>query len=149
MTTSAQLTVEIAQGRELHNHPLCEWLGYRCDMDLPAIGAQIRMARETLGMTQADVAAAAAVTPQMISLVELGKRNMTVETLRTICHVVGLDVRVDLESDAVTVGHLSPEDRELAARVVRGLPRLSQTFRDMLGLMLTQLEAEEAKRKTG
>ena len=50
-------------------------------MDLCAIGARIKAAREKTGMTQADLAAALEMSPTHISVIERGVNAPKLETL--------------------------------------------------------------------
>lgn len=87
-----------------------------------------------------------------VSQIERGETTPSWGTVEKWCEACGVSVAVITPDKAAAVAaldELGDEDRALARRVLRGLPHLSQTFRDMLGLMLTQLEAEEAKRRTG
>jgi len=62
--------------------------------DLAAIfGANLRAARLRAGMTQAQLAAGAGLLQQYVSLVELGKQNVTLTTAQTLARVVERDVR--------------------------------------------------------
>ena len=50
-------------------------------MDLCAIGARIKAAREKAGMTQEDLAAALEMSPTHISVIERGVKSPKLETL--------------------------------------------------------------------
>ena len=57
----------------------------------------LRMARESLGLSQTKAAARAGVSQAMTSLVESGSRNVSLETLDAMCRAVGLRARLVLE----------------------------------------------------
>lgn len=73
----------------------------------------------------------------------------TAEAWAEACGVSVVLITSDKAAAVTALDNLGDEDRALAARVLHGLPRLSQTFRDMLSLMLAQIEAEESKSKVG
>ena len=60
------------------------------DIDLKKVGARIRSARKTLGLTQAKAAERAFITSQFWSLVETGHERASVNTYRQITAVIGL-----------------------------------------------------------
>lgn len=55
-------------------------------MDLCAIGARIKAAREKAGMTQEDLAAALEMSPTHISVIERGVKAPKLETLVNIAN---------------------------------------------------------------
>jgi transcriptional regulator with XRE-family HTH domain len=58
-------------------------------VDRPPIGAVIREERLALGYTQAKLAALCDITPQYLSLLELGEVNVSLDTLLSISSVIG------------------------------------------------------------
>lgn len=57
-------------------------------MDLCAIGARIKTAREKAGMTQEDLAAALEMSPTHISVIERGVKSPKLETLVRIANIL-------------------------------------------------------------
>lgn len=112
----------------------------------------LKNARLAAGLSQGELARRIGVARPSVSQVESGMHHPSLQTAEAWAEVCGSRVViVDPQSEALLAafGGLDAEQRALAIRVVAGLPLLSQTVRDMLGLMLTQAEAEEAKRRTG
>ena len=58
------------------------------------IGAEIRIRRKRLGMTQLDVAEMTGLQRQTISRVESGNSSATIASVERIAAVVGLDLMV-------------------------------------------------------
>ena len=58
-------------------------------VDRPPIGAVIREVRLALGYTQAKLASLCDITPQYLSLLELGEVNVSLDTLLSISAVLG------------------------------------------------------------
>jgi transcriptional regulator with XRE-family HTH domain len=58
-------------------------------VDRPPIGAVIREERLALGYTQAKLASLCDITPQYLSLLELGEVNVSFDTLLSISGVLG------------------------------------------------------------
>lgn len=56
-------------------------------------GANLKVARQKMGLTQAQLAEAAGLLQQYISLVESGKQNVTIATANDLANVVNCDVR--------------------------------------------------------
>ncbi len=79
--------------------------------DRPPIGAVIREARRAMGYTQAGLASLCDITPQYLSLLELGEVNVSLDTLMAIC--VALDE--PLSSLVVKAEELQAGQRRAAA----------------------------------
>lgn len=61
--------------------------------DLPAIfGRNLRVARVKRGLTLAEVAEAIETTPQYVSLIENGKKNVTLGTMKKLAEIAGCDL---------------------------------------------------------
>jgi transcriptional regulator with XRE-family HTH domain len=60
-------------------------------------GANLKAARLKMGLTQVQLAEAAGLLQQYVSLVESGKQNITLTTAKTLAKVVNQDVRMLLE----------------------------------------------------
>ena len=58
-----------------------------------SFGANLKAARLKAGLTQAQLADAAGLLQQYVSLVESGKQNVTLTTAQTLARVVNRDVR--------------------------------------------------------
>jgi transcriptional regulator with XRE-family HTH domain len=56
-------------------------------------GEKLKAARLKTGLTQAQLAQGAGLLQQYISLIELGKQNVTLETAEALADVVDRDVR--------------------------------------------------------
>ena len=70
-------------------------------MDLCAIGARIKAAREKAGMTQEDLAAALEMSPTHISVIERGVKSPKLETLVNIANALKVSSDMLLQ-DVVT-----------------------------------------------
>ena len=70
-------------------------------MDLCAIGARIKAAREKAGMTQEDLAAALEMSPTHISVIERGVKAPKLETLVNIANTLNVSSDMLLQ-DVVT-----------------------------------------------
>jgi transcriptional regulator with XRE-family HTH domain len=57
-------------------------------------GANLKAARLKMGLTQAQLAEAAGLLQQYVSLVESGKQNVTLTTAQALAKVVNRDVRM-------------------------------------------------------
>src|SRR5579863_6219711 len=57
-------------------------------------GANLKAARLRMGLTQAQLAEAAGLLQQYVSLVESGKQNVTLTTAQILAKVVNRDVRM-------------------------------------------------------
>lgn len=69
-----------------------------------AAGAAVRRARQTAGLTQADVARATGASAPYITNVENGRENLTVGKLAMIAEALGHELRIQL----VPVEDLTP-----------------------------------------
>lgn len=101
------------------------------NMDLneqQAVGQRLRSARETLGLTQEDVAGALGIQRTSVIAMEAGKRNVSALELRRLARIYRRSVAWILgeEPDAEVAGdngalfrataELSPEDKEQVLR---------------------------------
>jgi len=87
-------------------------------IDKKKIGAQLRDLRNKRGWTQEDVAEKIGISRSAVANIELGKRGLTLETLRKCCDAFSIDISYfAIESD---------EDD-----VVDVLERLRAVFRDV------------------
>jgi transcriptional regulator with XRE-family HTH domain len=57
------------------------------------VGVQIRQAREQAGLSQQDVAVRAKIQQRTVSLVESGKRSITLTTLERLAFAIGVEPR--------------------------------------------------------
>jgi transcriptional regulator with XRE-family HTH domain len=67
-------------------------------MNNQQIGKIIQERRGYLNLTQKDVAEMAGITFKSISEIELGLRNPSLNTLKSILDVLGLEVKVQIKS---------------------------------------------------
>ena len=93
-------------------------------MDLCAIGARIKSARERAGMTQEDLAGVLEMSPTHISVIERGVKSPKLETLVNIANALQVSADTLLQdvvsyaSDgihselAVAISHLPKQDQE-------------------------------------
>ena len=58
------------------------------------LGEEIRKARKGAGLTQEDLAFKAGVSRNYVSLLELGEKSPTVDTLMRICNAMGVKASV-------------------------------------------------------
>ncbi|WP_176053215.1 helix-turn-helix domain-containing protein [Paraburkholderia caribensis] len=88
-------------------------------VDRPPIGQVIRAKRKELGHTQAEFALLCGITPQYLSLLELGDVNVSLDTLLMICEVLGKPLSKLMEAAehlAIGVGADSPATRSSASK---------------------------------
>ena len=100
-------------------------------MDLCAIGARIKAARERAGMTQEDLAAALDMSPTHISVIERGVKSPKLETFVNIANALNVSSDMLLQdvvhhaSDgvasqlSVSISRLSPKEQERVLNAVR------------------------------
>jgi len=67
-------------------------------MNNQQIGKLIQERRDYLNLTQKDVAEMAGITFKSISDIELGIRNPTVNTLKSVLDVLGLELTIHIKS---------------------------------------------------
>jgi transcriptional regulator with XRE-family HTH domain len=67
-------------------------------MNNQEIGKLIQERRDYLNLTQKDVAEMAGITFKSISEIELGIRNPTLNTLKGVLDVLGLELTVQIKS---------------------------------------------------
>ena len=65
------------------------------------IGQNIQKRRDSLSLNQGDLAEMTGITSKTIYLVENGKGNPSVDTLKKILDVLGLDLFIDIKKTAV------------------------------------------------
>ncbi|MBM3248695.1 MAG: helix-turn-helix transcriptional regulator [Candidatus Omnitrophica bacterium] len=69
---------------------------YPISMICREVGLKIRQARQKTGLTQEEFAKKLNVSQQVISRIEGGKQNISLETLKSICLQLGVTLKVDL-----------------------------------------------------
>ena len=67
-------------------------------MNIQQIGKIIQERRGYLNLTQKDVAEMAGITFKSVSEIELGLRNPSLNTLKSILDVLGLELTVQIKS---------------------------------------------------
>lgn len=82
---------------------------------LKEMGRRIYDRRKQLHMTQDRLAELANITPQTVSTAELGQKAMRPETIIGICSAL------DISTDYLLRGHITPADNEELARKVSNL----------------------------
>lgn len=102
-------------------------------MDLQAIGARIKAAREAKGMTQEDFAAALDMSRNHISVIERGVKAPKLETFVAIANVLGVSADallfdvIDHASDSVSselsdsIAKLPKADQNRIVNAIRAL----------------------------
>ncbi len=69
---------------------------YPISMICREVGLKIKQAREKRGLTQKEFADKLNISQQVISRIEGGKQNISLETLKNICLALGVNFKVDL-----------------------------------------------------
>lgn len=65
-------------------------------------GAKLRAIRALRGITQADLAARAGVSPSAIAEYETGKRDLRAGTVRKLCDALGVQVRYIVDGTEIS-----------------------------------------------
>lgn len=105
---------------------------------LVRVGTQIREARQRAGLTLKDLAAHTGVSISMISAVERGERNVSIDLLKRLTEALDLSLIMEVE-DA-----LQPQDRALMMRIRVLLPHLDPALRATLELLIRGWENSES-----
>lgn len=102
-------------------------------MDLCAIGARIKAARECAGMTQEDLAAELDMSPTHISVLERGRKAPKLETLVNIANTLHVSTDMLLQDVvvcatdglaselSVAITKLKPKEQERIINAIRAL----------------------------
>lgn len=102
-------------------------------MDLCAIGARIKAARERAGMTQEDLAAELDMSPTHISVLERGRKAPKLETLVNIANTLHVSTDMLLQDVVVcatdglaselslAITKLKPKEQERIINAIRAL----------------------------
>lgn len=102
-------------------------------MDLCAIGARIKAARERAGMTQEDLAAELDMSPTHISVLERGRKAPKLETLVNIANTLHVSTDMLLQDVvvcatdglaselSVAIAKLKPKEQERIINAIRAL----------------------------
>ena len=102
-------------------------------MDLRAIGARIKAARERAGITQEDLAAELEMSPTHISVLERGLKAPKLETLVNIANALHVSSDMLLQDVVLyaadglatelsaTISKLSPKEQERVLNAIRAL----------------------------
>ena len=80
------------------------------------VGARIRKARESAGLTQERFAELAGISPQNVSCVERGLAGVSLTVLRRMCQIL------QVSSDALLTGETTGNEVDAIARRLRQLP---------------------------
>jgi len=65
-------------------------------------GPKLRAIRALRGMTQAELAKHAGVSPTAIAEYETGKRDLRADTIRKLCEALGVQVRYIVDGTEIT-----------------------------------------------
>lgn len=102
-------------------------------MDLCAIGARIKAARERAGLTQEDLAAELDMSPTHISVLERGRKAPKLETLVNIANTLHVSTDMLLQDVvvcatdglaselSVAITKLKPKEQERIIKAIRAL----------------------------
>lgn len=102
-------------------------------MDLSAIGARIKAARDRAGMTQEDLAATLGMSPTHISVLERGCKAPKLETLVNIANTLHVSTDMLLQDVvvcatdglaselSVAITRLTPKEQERILNAIRAL----------------------------
>ena len=102
-------------------------------MDLCAIGARIKAARERAGLTQEDLAAELDMSPTHISVLERGRKAPKLETLVNIANTLHVSTDMLLQDVvvcatdglaselSVAITKLKPKEKERIINAIRAL----------------------------
>ena len=102
-------------------------------MDLCAIGARIKAARERAGLTQEDLAAELDMSPTHISVLERGRKAPKLETLVNIANTLHVSTDMLLQDVvvcatdglaselSVAITRLTPKEQERILNAIRAL----------------------------
>ena len=102
-------------------------------MDLCAVGARIKEARERSGLTQEDLAAELDMSPTHISVLERGRKAPKLETLVNIANVLHVSTDMLLQDVvvcatdglaselSVAITRLTPKEQERILNAIRAL----------------------------
>lgn len=102
-------------------------------MDLCAIGARIKAARERAGLTQEDLAAELDMSPTHISVLERGRKAPKLETLVNIANTLHVSTDMLLQDVvvcatdglaselSVAITKLKPKEQERIINAIRAL----------------------------
>ena len=93
-------------------------------MDLCAIGARIKAARERAGLTQEDLAAELDMSPTHISVLERGRKAPKLETLVNIANT--LHVSTDMLLQDVVVCATDGLASELSVAITKLKPKVQE-----------------------
>lgn len=66
-------------------------------------GPKLRAIRAIRGVSQADLAAKAGISPTAIAQFETGKRDLRTSTVRKLCEALGVDVVYRLRDDGTEI----------------------------------------------
>ena len=95
-------------------------------MDLCAVGARIKAAREKAGMTQEDLAAAVDMSPTHISVIERGIKSPRLETFVKIANAL------HVSSDALLQDVVANASDGIASELTQAMAKLSGQDRQWL-----------------
>ena len=102
-------------------------------MDLCAVGARIKEAREKSGLTQEDLAAELDMSPTHISVLERGRKAPKLETLVNIANALHVSTDMLLQDVvvcatdglaselSVAIAKLAPKEQERIINAIRAL----------------------------
>jgi transcriptional regulator with XRE-family HTH domain len=107
----------------------------------PLFAARLREARESRGLSQADLAEKTGFQPSAISHFENGRREPSFDTLKTMAEILG-----------VTIDHLlgrdtAPKTGQVAERMFRDFRNLSSNDQQMLADLARSLARKKPRKE--
>lgn len=105
---------------------------------LTRIGALLRQERHAQDLTLKDLSKLSGISTSMISAVERGERNVTMQTLLALSEALKVHFSLEIE------GNLHPQDEHTLERLRRLLPGLDPAHRATLLLLLDGWEKSKS-----
>ena len=122
------------------------------ELPAPNVGARLRVARETAGLTQADAASSIDVARTTLVAIEKGQRRIRTDELQRLARRYQTSVNALLRHESVSID-LVPRFRKLstvsdhatdsAARLLTGLVQAEVELENMLGITRTRNDPPE------
>lgn len=95
-------------------------------VDYVLLGEQIKFWRQQRNLTQKQLAEKVGVTPGFISLIEIGKRRVSLESLLSIC------TEVEITLNELLVGNQLPQPGDYNAEFAELISKLDEADKQLL-----------------
>ena len=95
-------------------------------VDYVLLGERIKFWRQQRNLTQEQLAEIVGVTPRFISLIEIGKRRVSLESLLSIC------TEVEITLNDLLVGNQIPQPSDYNAEFAELISKLNETDRQLM-----------------